>query len=96
LTDGLTIEQVTGLILAIATFLGAFATVLIQISNLRRDLNGRLEQLIHHAVEAAEKRGELAGRDFVRAQVANLARPPMGTMGTVGTPVPLRAEPPAV
>jgi hypothetical protein len=63
-------EQLTALVLAISALLGAFATVLVQIGNLRRDLNGRLQELLLHAVQAARKEGELAGRDFVRAEYA--------------------------
>jgi hypothetical protein len=58
-------EQATALIVAITGLVGALGIVLHNIAELRKDLNGRLQELIDARVEAAQKRGELAGRDFV-------------------------------
>lgn len=58
-------EQLVALIGAVAGLLGALAVVLHNIAELRKDLNGRLQELIDARVEAAAKRGELTGRDFM-------------------------------
>lgn len=61
------VEQATAFLLAISALLGAFGALLIQIRGLRSDLNGRMQELLDHAIIGAEKRGELAGRDFAYA-----------------------------
>lgn len=58
-------EQLVALVGAVAALLTAVAVVLQRIGELRREINGRLTQLLEEATAAAEKRGELAGRDFI-------------------------------
>ena len=52
--------------MALTGLFGAVALVLKQLGELRRDLNGRLEEMMGHAAAAARREGELAGRDFER------------------------------
>ena len=59
-------EQATALIVALTGLVGAIGLLMRQIGELRRDLNGRLEQLLESTSAAAHKQGELAGRDFAR------------------------------
>lgn len=60
----ITPEQATALVVALTGLVAAVGAILVQIRSLRKDLNGRLTQLLDEAKTAAEKRGELAGRDF--------------------------------
>ncbi len=60
----MTPEQVVAIITATAGFLGALGIVLHNIAELRKDLNGRLQELIDARVAAAGKQGELEGRDY--------------------------------
>lgn len=68
-------EQLVALIGAFAGLLGAVAVVLHNIAELRKDLNGRLQELIDARVAAATKDGELTGRDFMH----RLYAPPIDT-----------------
>jgi hypothetical protein len=61
-------EQATALIVALTGLLGSIGLLMRQIGALRRDLNGRLEQLLETTSTAARKQGELAGRDFASRQ----------------------------
>lgn len=60
----MTPEQGTALVVAITGLLGAIGLLIGQLVALRRDINGKMEELVRHASAAAEKRGELAGRDY--------------------------------
>jgi hypothetical protein len=61
----LSAEELVAILGAATALIAAVTALFVQIASLRRQLNGRLEQLLAEAVEAAEKRGELAGRDFI-------------------------------
>lgn len=65
----MTVEQVVAAVGALTALIVATTALLVQVTKLRGEVNGRLSELVAHAVEAAEKRGELAGRDFA-ARVA--------------------------
>jgi len=78
-----TVEQATGLLVAVTGLVGAVGVLVVQLRSLRKDLNGRLTQLLAVAEQAARKDGELAGRDFSTRSTTVSA--PVG----VGTVVPL-------
>ena len=61
----MTVAEITGLVVALSSLVASLGIVLHNIAELRKDLNGRLQELIDARVEAAQKRGELDGRDFV-------------------------------
>lgn len=63
-------EQLVAVIGALAGLLLAVGMVLQRLGELRKDLNGRMAQLLQEASAAAEKRGELAGRDFMHRMYA--------------------------
>lgn len=63
-------EQLVAVIGALAGLLLAVGLVLQRLGELRKDLNGRMAQLLQEASAAAEKRGELAGRDFMHRMYA--------------------------
>lgn len=70
----MTPEQVVGLIVALTGLLAAIGVVIRRLGELRKDLNGRLEQLLAATAEASRKQGELAGRDYIHAaEAAKLA-----------------------
>jgi len=81
-----TVEQATALVVAITGLVGAVGVLVVQIRSLRKDINGRLTQLLAVAEQAARKDGELAGRDFTR----QAGRVTAG--GGAGTVVPLTAN----
>lgn len=58
-------EQFVAIISALAVLIGAVTALLVQVARIRGNINGRLDQLVQTAALAAEKRGELAGRDFI-------------------------------
>lgn len=62
----MTVETAIAAAVALTTLATALAALLVQMAALRKDLNGRLQQLLEHAVEAARHQGELEGRDFMR------------------------------
>lgn len=62
----MTPEQAIAIIAAVSTLVVAVTALLVQVHALRRDVNGRVTQLLEAAGVAREKRGELAGRDFMR------------------------------
>lgn len=72
-------EQVVAILGAVAAALLAFGTVIQRISELRKDLNGRLQQLLDARADAARHEGELAGRDYVH----QLYAPPIGPVHLV-------------
>jgi hypothetical protein len=65
-------EQAVALIAAVTALVVALGAVIHNIGELRKDLNGRMEQLLQATSDVARKQGELAGRDFMR----RLATPP--------------------
>lgn len=87
----MTVEQAVALIGALTAFLGAIAAVLIQLHQLHSKLNGRLDQLLAQATVAAQKEGELAGRDYVRKE---LAGQPGAVTPDVRGQAPLQTPPP--
>ena len=62
----MTVEQLVAVLGGFTALLGALALLVRQVGELRKDLNGRLEQLVQVAAMAAGKEGELVGRDFDR------------------------------
>lgn len=79
----MTPEQVVAIIVAVTGLTAAVGVVLVQLAQLRRDVNGRMTQLLEHASEAARKDGELAGRDYAAAAIAKPGLPD-GTLSTAG------------
>lgn len=73
----MTPEQIVALIVALTGLMAAIGVVIRQLGELRKDLNGRLEQLLVATSEASRKQGELAGRDYVHAAVQAKAGPPI-------------------
>jgi len=63
-------EQLVAVLGGATALIAALTALFVQIANLRREVNGRLSQLLVEAVQAAEKRGELAGRDFIHRMYA--------------------------
>jgi hypothetical protein len=66
-------EQFTALLVALAAILAGFAAVLTQVVALRRQINGRLEQLLEQTRVAAKHLGELEGRAWQRDQPSDSA-----------------------
>ena len=64
----MTPEQGTALIVAAAALVTALGALIDQLHRLRKDLNGRLSQLVETTAMAALKQGELAGRDQERRE----------------------------
>jgi len=81
----MTPEQATALIVAFTGLIGACGLAVQQFRSLRRDINGRMQQLLEAYGAAQRKDGELAGRDFASTST------PVSVMGGAGTPVPLVA-----
>lgn len=86
----MSIEGLTGLIVAITGLVAAIGVLVVQVKGLRRDINGRISQLLEAHGQAERKEGELAGRDFATTGT------PVSVMGGAGTPVPLQAIEPKV
>lgn len=57
-------EGIIAVLGAVTALVVAGTALVVQLRSLRKDLNGRLEQLLAVAAAAARKEGELAGRDF--------------------------------
>jgi hypothetical protein len=57
-------EQATALLVALTGLVGALSVLVVQLRQMRKDLNGRLTELVETTKLAATKTGELAGRDF--------------------------------
>lgn len=62
----MTPEQAVAILGGLTALVVAVSALLVQVHNLRRDVNGRVTQLLDAAGIAREKRGELAGRDFMQ------------------------------
>lgn len=60
------VDGATALIVAVTGLVAAVGAVIVQVRGLRRDLNGRVSQLIDVATTASHRKGELEGRDFMR------------------------------
>jgi len=58
---------------AVTGLLGALGIVIRQIGELRKDLNGRLTELVRVTSMAAAKQGEMAGRAWQIEQAAKRA-----------------------
>jgi len=61
-----TVEQAIALFGALAAVITALGVLLGQLSSLRKDVNGRLTQLLEAEAARARKEGELAGRDYIQ------------------------------
>jgi hypothetical protein len=59
-------EQATALIVAVTGLIAAIGVVAVQLVQVKKQINGRLTELIATTKLAAQKDGELAGRDFAR------------------------------
>lgn len=73
-------EQIAAVGGVVVSMMGAFGLLLHQVAELRKDVNGKVAQLVEAAASAARKEGELAGRDYVkpkrtRVRVAELPEP---------------------
>lgn len=64
----MTPEQITAVLTGLAALVIAVGALLHNIAELRRDVNGRLSELLDERAAAARKEGELAGRDFAVAR----------------------------
>lgn len=62
----ITFEQWTALLVAATALVTAIGATAVQLRGLRKDLNGRVSQLIEAATAASRKQGELEGRDFMQ------------------------------
>lgn len=78
----MTPEQATGLIIAVTGLVGAITAVFVQLRQTHQLINSRMTELVETTKLAAQKSGELAGRDW-RA----------GAMGTAGSPPEPSAAP---
>ena len=58
-------EQVTALIVAVTGLVAAIGALIVQLRLLRKDLNGRVSQLLETSSLAQHRLGELEGRDFM-------------------------------
>lgn len=76
-------EQVVAVLGALTALLVAATALLVQVHLLRKDLNGRVTQLLDAAGMAREKRGEMAGRDFMQRLMTG------GTGGVEGSTPPV-------
>lgn len=70
----MTPEQIAALCGGIAAIVGALGVLVQQMSHLRRDVNGRMEDLLERTAIAARKEGELAGRDWAASTKRNRVR----------------------
>lgn len=61
----MTPEEVVAIIGATTALCGAAVPVFVQIRALRKEINGFMHELVDAKATAAEKEGELRGRDFV-------------------------------
>lgn len=59
-------ETIIAVLGGITALVVAVTALIVQIQALRRDLDGRVTELVAHASAAARKEGELAGRDFMQ------------------------------
>lgn len=72
-------EQLVAILGGFTALLGAVALVLRQLQELRKDLNGRLEQLLVAERERSLKEGELAGRDYIAGQRRRVGDTPISS-----------------
>jgi hypothetical protein len=61
-------EQLVAVLVAVAGVLTAVGIVIQQLAALRKDLNGRLTQLLEETRMRAMKEGELRARDYIGLQ----------------------------
>ncbi len=64
----MTPEQLVAVLVALTGLLGALGILIRQVGELRKDLNGRMEQFLVSTRDAAHRQGEMAGRDWMAAQ----------------------------
>lgn len=70
-------EQLVAILGGLAGVIIAMALLVQRIGELRKDLNGRLEQLLEQTRAAAQREGELAGRDWAGSPLGRrLGDPP--------------------
>jgi hypothetical protein len=58
-------EQITAVMAGLSGLIVAVTALVLQLRGLRKDLNGRLSQLVDASSLSAHREGELAGRDFI-------------------------------
>lgn len=61
----MTPEQATALIVAITGLVAALGVLVVQLVQVRKQIDGRLTELLATTRVAAQKEGEMVGRDFV-------------------------------
>lgn len=88
----MTPEQAIAIIGAVSTLVVAVTALLVQVHLLRKDVNGRVTQLLDAAGMAREKRGELNGRDFMRRLLTGAAAPSEGSTGAAVEPLAQRDD----
>lgn len=64
----MTVEGLIALFGALTAVLTAVTALLVQVRRLRMAVNGVMHELVDARAAAAEKEGELRGRDFVTSQ----------------------------
>lgn len=62
----MTPEQLVAVLGAITALAVAIGAVIVQLVQLRKQVNGRLSELLERTAAASQSQGELAGRDFRR------------------------------
>lgn len=80
----MTSDQFVAVLGGVTALVIALGTIIVQVYALHKAVNGRLSQLVDVTQKAAQKQGELLGRDFV----------PGGTIQAVSTEPP--REPPSL
>jgi hypothetical protein len=80
-------EQFVAIVVALTGAIAAVGVVLVQLAQLRREVNGRLTQLLEETREQGRLEGELRGRDHVGMQLRRVGDTP------ISTPVPLDTDP---
>lgn len=85
-------EQLVAIISAVTALVVALVPLFVQIHMLRKDVNGRLTQLVDAASIAAEKRGELSGRDFMHRLLTGTGAPAEGSTGAPVEPLAKRGD----
>ena len=86
-------EQITAVLTGVAGVIVAIGVLVHNITELRKDLNGRLSQLLASREEAARKDGELAGRDYMKQRPKKRAPAPIVVPDSmvIGTNVPVES-----
>lgn len=91
----MTVEQATALIVALTAMVTAIGVVVVQLVSLRKQIDGRLSELLEQTKLASGHRGELIGRDFADAARATLDAAPTSGATAGAPPVSAREAPPS-